>query len=495
MAGRTVGRPRKRSEARTPAQVAGLRSPTIIERLRDARGLGPSFPDLAPWRRWLALARLLYGLPLARGDREVIAEHTSAEPRPGVGYRTAAIIVGRQSGKSTIAAAIAAHEALSARSPHLGEVYSLLVSQDERQATRVAFAYARDMIERSPIYRRRLLTEPRKLELSLDSMCSLRVLPCDAASLRGYRAVAVVLDECAFFGDSVAESIVEAARPCLASTGGRLILVSSPGAPSGLLFDLARRQDPHTLVWRGASFTMNPEFPPELVEELRRHDPLAFRREVLGEFGATSSTLLDPQQVEGACREDATHLAPREGVRYEAFVDLSGGRVDRAALAVVHVESGRAVVDALHAWSPPFSPQDFVESCTPILARYNVRAVRGDFYGAELQADAWRRAGVQYERSALTASQLFVSLVPVFAGGLVELPRDPLLIEELKALERRTTGAGRDLARHPRDGHDDLAAAVAGAVVHALRWRPDPFATWRKLLSAEERSYAAPVAA
>ena len=47
-------------------------------------------------------------------------------------------------------------------------------------------------------------------------------------------------------------------------------------------------------------------------------------------------------------------------------------------------------------------------------------------------------------------------------SGRVELLDLKHLKAELRSLERRTRGAGRDLVDHPPKGHDDLANAVAG---------------------------------
>jgi Terminase large subunit, T4likevirus-type, N-terminal len=460
-----------------------------VERLKSGRGFGASFGDLSPWRRWITALRGLYGLPFSGPDGEIWQEHANMSPRPG-GFKTALFLCGRQSGKSSIAAAIALHEVLDAPHPLTGETYSLLLAQDERAARRVLLAYATSLVENSPVYSLRLLTDPRKSELHFDNANNLLVLPCIPASIRGYRAHTIVCDEVCFLGDGVDEELITAARPALSSTDGRLVLISSPGAPSGVAYDMVQCNDPDVLIWRAPSYRMNPTISRTFLEGLKRHDPMAYEREIEGQFGATESTLLDPTQVERACRQDTTHLKPHEGVSYSAFVDLSGGRVDRAALAIVHVEGSRAIVDALHAWAPPFSPADFVQSCLPILARYGVHRVTGDYFGAELGADLWRAAGVEYQRSHLTRSQLLLSMVPVFGGGLCELPPDKLLVSEFKALQRRSTRAGREIADHPRSGSDDLCNAVSGAIVHALRWRPNPFETWGRMLE-REASYVA----
>jgi len=81
--------------------------------------------------------------------------------------------------------------------------------------------------------------------------------------LRGPTFVAVICDEAAFwFSDELAANtdseIVNAVRPGLATTGGPLIIASSPYAKAGLVWELHRAHygaegDPLILVAQGAS--------------------------------------------------------------------------------------------------------------------------------------------------------------------------------------------------------------------------------------------------
>jgi hypothetical protein len=96
---------------------------TILEALSDPNLFGalPSFHDLKTWSAWRAFLAAVYGLPMAEAELEVFRAHTGrATPRPG-GYGEAVAIVGRQSGKSQVAAALATFEAIRApREPGRG---------------------------------------------------------------------------------------------------------------------------------------------------------------------------------------------------------------------------------------------------------------------------------------------------------------------------------------------------------------------------------------
>ncbi len=78
----------------------------MLDALADPALFGslPAFADLSTWRPWLAFLRAFYGLPMDDEDLELFQRHTGREaPREG-GYPEAAVVVGRQSGKTRVAA-------------------------------------------------------------------------------------------------------------------------------------------------------------------------------------------------------------------------------------------------------------------------------------------------------------------------------------------------------------------------------------------------------
>jgi hypothetical protein len=127
---------------------------TILKALRDPQLLGalPAFRDLTSWSAWEAFLSAVYGLPMSEAQLATLRAHTGrTAPREG-GYAEAVAIVGRQSGKSEIAAALAVFEAISAqREPGRGETYAGPVAQDARAALRTLFRYASTPFETSPL--------------------------------------------------------------------------------------------------------------------------------------------------------------------------------------------------------------------------------------------------------------------------------------------------------------------------------------------------------
>ena len=75
--------------------------------------------------------------------------------------------------------------------------------------------------------------------------------------------------------------------------------------------------------------------------------------------------------------------------------------------------------------------------------------------------------GIEYQLAEQPKSGLYQSLLPLVNSGQVELLDQPKLTAQLCSLERRTARGGKDSIDHPPGAHDDVANAVAGALVLA----------------------------
>jgi hypothetical protein len=91
--------------------------------------------------------------------------------------------------------------------------------------------------------------------------------------------------------------------------------------------------------------------------------------------------------------------------------------------------------------------------------------VTGDRYAGEWPREQFRKNSVAYEPAEQNKSQIYGELLPLLNSGRIELLDHARLAAQLCNLERRTTRGGRDSIDHPPHAHDDLANAVAGALV------------------------------
>src|SRR3954453_14884663 len=234
------------------------------------------------------------------------------------------------------------------------------------------------------------------LKLGIDvgqtTVAKLEVRPASFRRLRGPTYVAVIADELAFWYVDAAYAnpdveILNAVEPGLATTGGPLILASSPHARRGVLWEMFKRHhgaggDPLILVAHGASRTLNPTLPQRVGDRALEQDRSRATAEYLAEF-RTDVEGFGALEVVESCVGDHREMMPASGSFYRAFVDPSGGSADSFTLAVAHKDRDkhkRIVIDAVRERRPPFSPEDVVEEFAALLQTYRVSSVTGDRY-------------------------------------------------------------------------------------------------------------------
>ena len=447
----------------------------ILEAIADRSLLGasPALHDLSTWRPWLTFLAAVYGLPLDAEGEALFRKCTGRStynPPPG-GWPEVVCIVGRQAGKTRAASLLVAYEAAFAADTHDGEAYALLIAQDWRSAIRTSFSYLSAALEASPVLCRSIIRETADT-IDLENGVRVGAYPCRPAAIRGLRARIVVLDELAFFrnseGSAVDTEMLRSARPTLATTGGKLAIISSPYAQSGEVWERHRkyfgRDGAPTLVWQADAPTMNPTLPVDYLERMRVDDPEAYRSEVLGEFRVGISQLCDPEQLERCVVAGRRELLPVDGLEYLAFCDPSGGRADEFAVAIGHRQAKDCVVDVVRSWEAPFEPLAVVREAAVLLQRYRVKTIVGDRYAGEWPPEAFRQRGVKYEPCPIDRSQLYLELLAPVNARVVQLLDEPVTLRQLRCLERRTSPSGRDRVDHLRGAHDDRANVVAGLI-------------------------------
>jgi hypothetical protein len=98
------------------------------------------------------------------------------------------------------------------------------------------------------------------------------------------------------------------------------------------------------------------------------------------------------EAVEACIDHGLRERPPLPKIRYQAFVDPSGGSADSFTLAIAHREGDTAVLDAVRERRPKFSPSDVVEEFSELLKEYRVTRITGDRYAGEFPPGAVREA-------------------------------------------------------------------------------------------------------
>lgn len=138
------------------------------------------------------------------------------------------------------------------------------------------------------------------------------------------------------------------------------------------------------------------------------------------------------------------------------------------------------MLDAVRELRPPFSPDTVVGDFAALLKTYRVNTVHGDRYGGEWPAERFQAHGITYKPAEPTKSDLYRDLLPLVNAARVELLDVPRLHAQILGLERRTARGGRDSIDHAPGAHDDLANAVAGALVGATSPREPGLLTFMR---------------
>ena len=430
------------------------------------------------WSTWRVLLIAAMGEALTDAERAIFAEVTGRHHEPGELVDELWAIVGRRGGKTRAIAVLGAYIAALCDWRHVlapGERGSLpIMSATTAQAAK-AFSYLTGVFEGSTLLRP-LIERQTADVIGLSNRIDIEIRPASFRTIRGGTAVAAIGDEAAFWSSEATTNpdaeVLAAVRPALATTGGPLVMISSPYAKRGSVWDAFRRDygangDPRIIVAKGASRTFNPSLSQTVVDRAMARDPAAARSEYLAEFRDDIAAFVSRDVIDAATAPGRRELPPMHRVRYVAFVDPSGGSADAMTLAIAHAEERTAVLDAARVVKPPFSPDAVAKEFAELLSAYGLSTVTGDRYGGEWPRERFKQHGITYQPSERSKGEIYGAFLPLLNAGRAELLDIAQLATELAGLERRTARGGRDTIDHAPGAHDDLANAAAGALVLA----------------------------
>jgi hypothetical protein len=353
------------------------------------------FGDIMPgktWWRWRTLLIAAMGEPLTFWERRIFRKFTGRDREPGKMVEELVAVAGRRSGKSRSAAVLAAY--MAALVDHsdvqaVGERLKVLVLAKDQRQSGIVFGYISGIFESAPLLREMVINKTLDT-ISLSTGIDVEIKAASASGVRGFSSVCVIADEAAHWVTDSASAnadteILNAVRPSLATTGGPLLILSSPFARRGEVWELydkhfGAKGDPGILVLHGASQVFNPSLPNGVVERALARNPIGARAEYLAEFRSDLEGYVSLDTLR-ACTGPVTEWPPVPGINYVAGIDAaSGSGEDSLALAISHFDepSGRVILDFLKEWRPPFSPTAALAEVSSHCRRYNVTEIIGD---------------------------------------------------------------------------------------------------------------------
>jgi hypothetical protein len=197
----------------------------------------------------------------------------------------------RQSGKSTISAVLAVHEAV-----YTPGSLTLLLAPSLRQSQEL-FRKVKDILVALQSPYTPQIGEESNLRLELDNGSRIVSLPGTEATVRGFSNVALlVVDEAAICEDALFFSI----RPMLAISGGKIVLLSTPRGKRGFFFDVWTTGGAD---WNQTRITARdcPRISPEWLEREKEAMPdFWFKQEYLCQFVETIDSVFSFDEVQSA---------------------------------------------------------------------------------------------------------------------------------------------------------------------------------------------------
>ncbi len=435
------------------------------------------------WSAWRAILLASQGEALTDTERALFQTLTSRKREPLERCEEVFAIVGRRGGKTRAAAVLSVF--MAALCDHRSKLavgergVVLFLAQNVKQA-QVAFKYCVGVLDAVPLLSR-LVVNRTQDTISLSNGVDLEIRAASFRGLRGMTAVAVIADEASFWFNEESSNpdveILNAVRPALATTNGPLIVISSPYAKRGVVYEAYREHfgasgDPRILVAKGASRDFNPSLPQSVVDRALARDRAWASAEYLGEFRADLELFISRETVEALVDRGVVVRPALPNLKYSAFADPSGGGGgDAFTVGVAHREpDGTAVLDFIAERNPPFNAAQTVAEFAKVLREYRCATVTGDRFAGSIVAQSFAEHGITYFFSTRDRSQIYVDALPLMTSGKVRLLDNKKLVTQIASLERRT-GTGRDRIDHADHQHDDLCNAACGAFVLAADHR------------------------
>jgi hypothetical protein len=315
------------------------------------------------------------------------------------------------------------------------------------------------------------------------SGASLTVESSDDASSWGRRPWLSIVDELAQWPDAPRPrrlwSSVVSALPKV--PGSRLAVLTSPGDPAGWAFRVLEDARASSR-WRTSEVPgpvpwLDPE---DLAEQRAMLADWEYARLHEGRWVGADDRLVDVDGLRACVTLDGP-IDPVPGRTYVAGVDV-GLKHDRTAVAVCHAEPTgdgrrRVVLDRLLVFAGtrarPVQLSDVEAALLEVHRAFRPR-VRLDPWQAVGLAQRLRAGGVRVDEVAFTrqsVGRLASTLHLLLRDGLLALPPDEDLVDELANVRLRETSPGVVRMDHDPGRHDDMAVAL-GLAASALLDRP-----------------------
>jgi hypothetical protein len=409
--------------------------------------------------------------------------------------------VGRQSGKTSLAAAAALHNCamrpdLDDMIPHSRSRAVPVVSPSEDQS-REFVAIAAGMVEESPLLAELATVKGDRIDFRVPredqhghrwtARSSIRAMAANSRSVRGPSSALVIFEEMAHLnsteGPGNDRRLFDGLQPQTLVFGSkaRILGISTPYFEEGLFYDFVTAAEGGTLpsacAVHAATWEMVPDIDPAWLEARRTEmGDDAFRREYGGEFGAGAGEFFDLGGVEWA----SGPAAPEDAGGWVCGLDPAF-HADRFGFCLVgraHFEEEMLLMGRVGAIEPQGVAKSFDQrraredaTLAEVWAQIEPYAAHGlrivtDQHQASAVESFFGRKGVPVEVVNLTGpvqTAAFTMLRARLIDGSLRAWNHPGLVEDLRRVRVARRSEAVELPRYS-GGHIDCGSAAALAV-------------------------------
>lgn len=448
-----------------------------------------------------AAARIIEGVPL-----EELAVHPQVVELVGGEDAIQALPVGApptrvdflaavRCGKTVTSVARGLHAALTADISAMrpGEVPRVVIVSLTKDHARSAFQHLVGTMNAKPALKRLIVGKPTAESVVIKQPKSGKPVELCVVALSEAGAtvvavwiIALVIDEytrAPWDGVVRIQDTIAAARGRLV-TGGQILGVGSPWAPSGPAFEDFEagfgKPTADLVVLRGTGPMLNPSWwTPERCERLKRTDPTTYRTDVLGEFVDAEVTYLDSAALARSAKRAELAL-PRPSCSVFAAMDPAtrgNGWTFAIGWVATNANGLRVLTIGLaKQWvgnrDKPLSPSSVLGEMASICKRYEVSTVMSDPWSFDSIAEVARSVGIRLvQQTAEDRGEMYQRIDKYVREEALSLPPDPVVLRDLQALRLRatTTGFRVELPTTPDGRHCDYAPAIALVALQADR--------------------------
>jgi hypothetical protein len=430
------------------------------------------------------------------------------------------VVAAIRTAKSLISAALAVKIALTIDLSHLrqGEIARVsVVSVDKDKAEAVMEHLTGALEMEGGLLARHLVKKPKKTanRIYIRRADGRRVAIIVAAGRRGGSSlvsrwtVAAIFDEAARMqGQEDGVVNFEDMRKAVIARlslmkGGQLIVVSSPWAARGPVYDATLKHMGKPTRFMVMVRATGPEMNPVLwtlaaCEEVRLTDEASYITDVLGEFADAETGLFLAQDLARVTRKGADTLDMEPGWYYVAAMDPATKRNAWTLVILAYQPDPKGDrtknkyrVAFAKQWQgtrlEPLKAKNILKEIGLELRKYGIREAWTDEFGSTLIVEIGEDMGVDVLKDDDTTSEKdarWLDFHRRVIGEQIELSPDPIVIADLLSARKRLTpnGVKIDLPVTKDGRHADFAPAVVLAVEKAgagPSWA-NQFEAWRE---------------